>query len=151
MHGLHPDLPEALQYRSTPLNGVAVVFLFVALLALGERVMYDVARVFSGANWDYFNNLETIVVQAMFVVPVFLLSIVINAAMGEYRAKYAVVVLPYLLASLVLAIQLSFQITVYFYDHHTSFQLYVVMSAMTLISSVAIYVLQSRMPIILEE
>jgi hypothetical protein len=148
---VHLGADKILQYETSPLNQFAIVFLFIALLALGERALYDIARLFSGLDWNYFDNLETIIVQAMFVLPVFVAAIVINAAIGEKRQKYAIVLLPYLLVALALAMQLSGQITMYFYDHHTNIQLYAVMSLLILISSTAIYIIQSRMPLILEE
>lgn len=138
--------PRFFHYELTPLNVITIFLLLIALVALGERVLYDVARTFSGVDWNYFDNLQTIITQAMVILPIFILSIIVNVAVGESRQKYAVALVPYLLTSLLLTAQLSFQILNYFYYHHTSIQLYIVMSLLVLISSVAIYVIQSTMP-----
>lgn len=138
--------PSMFHYELSPLNTLTIILLLVALMVLGERVLYDIARTFSGPDWNYFDNLQTIITQSMLILPVFILSIIINVAVGERKQKYAVALIPYLLTSILLTAQLSFQILNYFYYHHTNIQLYIVMALLVLISSVAIYVIQSAMP-----
>ena len=138
-------------YNLSSFNIFSIIFLLASLLLLSERALYDIARIFVGPNYDYLNSLNTILAHAMFIIPVFVFSIILNMLIGEKLKKYAVVVIPYLITSIILIAQLSIQVITYFYDHHTNWQLYVVMTVLALISSVSIYVIQNRMPMILSE
>ncbi len=144
----HFSKPKILPEKFSPLNMVIVVFLLIALIALGERALYDVARFFSGPNYDYFDNLQTIVVQVMLIIPLLIVSIIANVLVGENRQKYAIALIPYLITTVSLVIQISLQIMVYFYNHHTNFQLYSAMSVLVLISSVSIFLIQERMDLL---
>lgn len=131
-------------YNLSPFNTFSIIFLLISLIVLSERALYDIARIFTGPNFDYFDNLNTILAQAMFIIPVFIFSIILNMLIGEKLKKYAVVVIPYLITSVVLIAQLSIQIVNYFYNHHTNWQLYLVMATLALISSVSIFVIQNK-------
>lgn len=135
-------------YNLSPFNTFSIAFLLLSLIILSERALYDIARIFVGPGFDYLNNLNTIIAHAMFIIPVFLFSIILNMLVGEKLKTYAVVVIPYLITSVVLIAQLSVQIVTYFYNHHTNWQLYMVMAVLALISSISIYVIQSRMTLI---
>ncbi len=132
-------------YKITPSNGFIIGLLFLVILALGERVLYDLARVFVGANeYNYFDNLATIGLHAIVISPLLAISITANVYMGENRQKYAVVLIPYFVATVVLALQLALQVSTYFYNHHTETEFYIVMFWLVFISSVAIYLIQER-------
>ena len=131
-------------YKFTFSSGFVVTILTLVLLALGERILYDLARNFAGSDYDYFDNLNTILIHSVFVIPLFALSIFLNVYMGERRQKYAIALAPYLVMGIILALQLSLQISVYFYNHHTKPEFYIVMSLLTLVSSASIYIIQSR-------
>lgn len=131
--------------KLTPSNGFIIVLLFLVLLALGERVLYDLARIFIGEEtYNYLDNLATISLHALVILPLLIVSIAVNIYMGEKRQRYAVVLVPYFIAALVLSIQLAIQFGVYFYNHHTQIQFYIVMTLLTAICSVAIYLIQER-------
>ena len=129
--------------KLTPSNGFVIVLLVLVILALGERVLYDLARTFIGENeYDYFDNLATISLHALVILPLLIASIIVNVYMGEKRQKYAVVLVPYFVATLGLSMQLAVQFGVYFYNHHTQAEFYAVMTALTIICSMAIYLIQ---------
>lgn len=125
-------------------HGFIIVLLVFVLVALGERILYDLARHFVGDAFDYLTSLPTIVVHATFIIPLLIVSIIVNVAIGERKQKYAIVLIPYFITSILLAIQLAMQISVYFYNNHTQLQFYVVMVLLVLITSIAIYTIQKR-------
>lgn len=133
-----------LHYKLSPGNGFAIGLLMLALIALGERVLYDLARIFASPPLDYFNNLNVIVVHAFFIIPLLIISIVINMLVGSKKAKYAIALIPYFVLSIVLALQLAFQVSIYFAFHHTQIQFYIVMTLLVVITTAAIYYIQDR-------
>jgi hypothetical protein len=133
-----------LHHRLEGGSGLAIAALFFALLALGERILYDLARIFVGPGYDYFNDLPTIIVHSFFIIPLLAISIAINVTLGEKKEKYAIVLVPYFFLSLVLAFQLIMQISVYFTDHHTPLQLYLVLLILIALCSYAIYYIQDK-------
>lgn len=129
--------------KLTPSNGFVIVLLVLVILALGERVLYDLARIFVGEDtYDYFDNLATISLHALVILPLLIAAIVVNVYMGEKRQKYAVVLVPYFVAALGLSMQLAVQFGIYFYNHHTQAEFYIVMTLLTAICSIAIYMIQ---------
>ncbi|MBX4186640.1 MAG: hypothetical protein KW802_00040 [Candidatus Doudnabacteria bacterium] len=132
------------QQKITPGLGFIIGLLFLALLALAERVLYDLSRTFAAGNLDYFLNLNVIVVHSLFIIPFLILSILVNVAVGERKQKYAVVLIPYFVLSIVLALQLIFQASIYFYFHHNNFQLYLVLLVLDVVCTYAIYEIQRR-------
>ncbi|OGN07394.1 MAG: hypothetical protein A3B86_01440 [Candidatus Yanofskybacteria bacterium RIFCSPHIGHO2_02_FULL_38_22b] len=143
--GIRSNPDPLFGYKLTFSSGFVVVVLLLVILGLGERVLYDLARHFgTSSNIDYFNDLGTILVHAAFIIPVFIVSIVLNVYAGERKQKYAMALIPYLGTSIALALQLMFQISVYFYNHHTKPQFYILMTLIAFISTIAIYIIQTR-------
>jgi len=135
---------DLLHYKFSGSTGAIVGILMLALVALGERILYDLARTMVGETYDYFDNLPTIMAHALFIIPLLIISIVLNLIVGEKKEKYAIVLIPYFVFSIVLALQLSLQIAVYFANHHTQIQFYVVMGLLISIVTFAIYFIQDR-------
>ena len=106
------------QQKLSPGVGFIVVILVLALIALAERILYDIARIFVSEGASYFDNLQVIMLHAAFIIPLLALSIFFNVMVGEKKEKYAVVLIPYFVLSIVMALQLVFQISIYFYYHH---------------------------------
>lgn len=119
-----------------------IVVLVVSLLAICERILFDLSRNMVGGGFNYANSLETIFVHAVFIVPVLAFSIILNVIIGQKRKKYAVVLMPYFVTTAILAIQLVGGISVYFSKHHTTFQLYVVLLALIAMTSYSIWFIQ---------
>ena len=131
-------------YKMTSGSGFVIVLLVLALIALGERILYDIGRLFATAPLDYFDNLDVIVVHSFFIIPLLIVSIIVNLLVGSRKAKYAVVLIPYFVLSIILALQLGLQIAVYFANHHTQFQFYVVMTIVIAVCTYAMYYIQSK-------
>ncbi len=121
----------------------AAAGLFAALLALSERILYDIARLLVGSNYDYFDDLRTIVAHSFFIIPVLIVSLIINLNF-EKKEKYSLILVPYFFLSIILAMQLALQISVYFSHNHTVFQLYLVLAVLIAFCSCAIYYIQDR-------
>lgn len=121
-----------------------VVLLIFALVSLAEKILYDLARTFALGSLDYFYNLQVIIIHSVFIIPLLILSIVVNVVVGEKKKKYAVAIIPYFVLSIVLAMQLIFQISIYFYYHHNDFQLYLVLLVLNVVCTYAIYEIQRR-------
>lgn len=132
------------QYQMSFGSGSVIVLLVLALIALGERILYDIGRTFAQPPLDYFGNLDVIIVHSFFVIPLLIISIIINLLVGSKKAKYAIVLIPYFVLSIVMALQLALQIAVYFRYHHTQLQFYVVMVIMVVVCTYAIYWIQSK-------
>ena len=132
------------QHKLTPGSAFVIGLLVLALVALGERVLYDLARLFGRDPLNYFNNLDIIVVHSFFVLPLLIICILINAVLGPKKEKYAIVLIPYFVLSIVLALQLLLQMAVYFAKHHTTVQFYIIMTLLTIICTAAIYMIQER-------
>lgn len=128
----------------TGASGFAVVLLVLVLIGLGERVLYDISRIFVGADFDYFNDLSTILAHTLFVMFLIILAVVINVVVSEKKEKYAIVLIPYFVMAITLALQVALEAGVYFYGHHTQFQFYLVMSTLVIVSSMLIYFIQKR-------
>jgi hypothetical protein len=131
-------------HKVTPGSGFITGLLVLALVALGERVLWDLARVFGGEPLNYFKNLDIIIVHSFFILPLLIVCILVNVLLREGKQKYAIVLIPYFVLSIVLALQLALQVAVYFTNHHTTLEFYIVMSLMALICTVAIYYIQDR-------
>src|SRR4051812_4473619 len=86
-------------------SGIFIIGLLVlALIALGERILYDLARLLAPAPLDYFNNLGVILVHAFFVIPLLIISIIVNVSVNVHKQKYAVVLIPYYVFTIVMAL-----------------------------------------------
>jgi hypothetical protein len=123
---------------------VVAILLFVTLLALFERVLYDVARVFVNPNPSYFNSIGVIISHAIVIVVLLFVSVILNTKLGMRKQKYAIAVIPYFVVSAALTLQLASQVFWYFSNHHTDLEFYVVTIVLIAALSYAIYVLQSK-------
>lgn len=122
-----------------------VLILFFAIVGLCERALYDIARFAIGSDSvDYFDDFGVIMVHTVFIMSFLASSLLVNLVVAEKREKYAVAIVPYFIASFTLTMQLSLQMGVYFYNHHTDLEFYLVMSALISICSYAIYFVQNR-------
>ncbi len=119
-----------------------IFVLVIALLAVCERILYDLSRTILGGGFNYVDDLQTIFVHTIFIVPLFALSIFINIFAGQQKKKYSIVLMPYFVTSVILAGQLVGEISIYFSNHHTKIQLYAVLGAIALIASYAIWFVQ---------
>lgn len=124
------------------IGGIIVFFLGAIILALSERILYDMARFVSPKDIDYIDNISVISVQAVFVVLFLVVALLLNFFVGPKAEKYAVALFPYFIVSIILIIQLAFQVSVYFYNHHTNLQFYVVMTSLVLLFTYIIYIIQ---------
>jgi len=124
------------------------VVLFCTLLALGERVLYDIARLINSVDSyfnalaNYFGDFPTIVGHVFFAALLLVLCLVLNMMVTEKKKKYAVIMLPYFCVAIAVMLQVLLEIGVYFYWHHTQVQFYIVMICLVVLSSVAIYGIQ---------
>jgi uncharacterized membrane protein len=126
-------------------SGIVIMgLLILAILALCERLIYDLTRIFLFEKIDYFGNLQVITIHAVAIISFLVVSLVINYLIGAKKEKYAVVLVPYFIVAIVLAIQLSLQVIVYFTNHHTNLQFYIIMSLLVLISTYSMYYIQKR-------
>ncbi len=124
-------------------QGFIVVILMISLVAICERVLFDLSRTIVVPDYHYFDSLQTIMVHALFIVPVLVAFIIINVLVGQYREKYAVILMPYFVTAMLLTMQLIVEITVYFANHHTTAELYVVLFCIVFIASYAIWYVQN--------
>lgn len=121
-----------------------VVLLVLVLIGLGERVLYDISRIFAGPNFSYFNDLSTLLLHTVFVMILLAVAVVINVVVAEKKEKYAIVLIPYFVMAIALTLQVALEAGVYFYSHHTQLQFYLVMSALVIVTSMLIYFVQKR-------
>jgi hypothetical protein len=125
---------------------VIVSLLVLALIALGERVLYDLSHAFAGdiGQYGYIDNPSVIVVHAIFILSLLIISIVLNYVFGRRREKYAIALIPYFVTSMILAVQLAIELGVYFTNHHNNLQFYLVMTLLVLVSSYGIFHVQNN-------
>lgn len=136
------------QMKLTGGNSFIVTILFLSLIALFERVLFDLSRNMVTTQTDYlesmFNNLDTIIFHALVIIPILIVCIAAYVLLGEKKNTYGVVFIPYLLTSIVLTVQLVSQISFFFSYHHTQIQFYIVMALLAVILSSAIFFVQKR-------
>ena len=128
--------------KFTTLGSFIIILLTVTILALSERILYDLARLIVSSSVDYFDNISVIILHAIVIISFLIIALVINLSLGSRKEKYAIALIPYFFVSIFLAIQLILQISVYFYNHHTDFQFYSVMTILVVVSTYAIYYTQ---------
>lgn len=119
-----------------------MAILIISLLAICERILFDLSRTIGGSTYSYYDDLQTIMVHALFIVPVFVVFIIMNLIIGQNRQKYAVILMPYLATTVFLVMQLVGEISIYFSNHHTTIELYIVLLCIVFIASYAIWYLQ---------
>lgn len=132
------------RHKISGASGFALVLLVLVLVGLGERVLYDISRIFVGDDFNYFNDLSTLLVHTLFATFLIVVAVVINILVTERKEKYAIVLIPYFVMAIALTIQVALEAAVYFYSHHTQFQFYLVMSTLVIVSSMLIYFVQKR-------
>ena len=138
------DQQNIFKTQFTTLGSFIVFLLGATVLALAERILYDVARYFAVPPVDYFDNISVIIVQAGVIILILILALFANLSIGPKKEKYAIALFPYFLVSIFLALQLALQISVYFYNHHTDLEFYVVMILLIVICTYSIYHIQKR-------
>lgn len=136
------NYPSLFKYKMSGTSGFVLVLLVLALIGLGERVLYDLSRIFAGPDFSYFDDLATLLVHTVFVMILIVLAVVINVTVSEKKEKYAIVLIPYFILAIALTIQVSLEAAVYFYFHHTQFQFYLIMSSLVVVCSMLVYVIQ---------
>lgn len=122
----------------------AVVLLVLVLIALGERVLYDLSRIFVGPTFNYLTDLSTLIVHTLFVSALIIIAAVVNVVMAEKKEKYAIVLIPYFVMAIALTIQVALEASIYFYFNHTQFQFYLVMSTLVIVTTSLIYFIQKH-------
>lgn len=132
------------KYKVSGTGGFVLVLLVLVLIGLGERVLYDISRFFVGPDFNYFNDLSTLIVHTIFASLLILIAVVVNIMVAERKQKYAIVLIPYFVMAIALTIQVAFEAAIYFYEHHTQFQFYLVMSTLVIVSTMLIYFIQKR-------
>lgn len=144
---IEENQPETGSIFTTRLTGSGmfiITLLVLSLIALGERILYDLARLFAPPPLDYINNLSVILVHAFFVIPLIIISVIINVMVVTHKQKYAIVLIPYYVFTIVMALQLAFEWGVYFANHHTVIQFYIVMVIFVAVCTYGIYYIQSK-------
>lgn len=134
--------------KFTTAGGFIVTLLGLSILALAERILYDVGRLLVAPPLNYFDNMGVIIIHGIVIIFFLALALISNMLIGPRKEKYAIALVPYYVVSIILALQLLLQISVYFINHHTTFQFYVVMIALTAVCTYGIYVVQKRHVII---
>ncbi len=132
------------KYKMSGVSGFVMVLLVLVLIGLGERVLYDISRLFVGNDFSYINDLSTLLVHALFVMILIVVAVGINMWVADRKAKYALVLIPYFVMALVLTLQVALEAAVYFYYHHTTFQFYLVMASLIIVTTMLIYLIQKR-------
>ncbi len=125
-----------------------ITLLGLALLALAERILYDTGRLLIAPPLDYFGNINVIIMHAVVIIAFLVLALTINVSLSENKKQYAIALVPYYVVSIILSCQLLLQISVYFYNHHTTLQFYVVMLALIAICTYGIYYIQKKYVVI---
>lgn len=132
------------KYKINGASGFALVLLVLVLIGLGERVLYDLSRVFVGDNFNYFNDLSTLLIHALFVMFLIIVAVVVNIAVAEKKQKYAMILIPYFVMAIALTLQVAIESGIYFYFHHNPFQFYLVISTLAIVTSLLVYFIQKR-------
>lgn len=132
------------KYKISGASGFALVLLVLVLVGLGERVLYDISRLFVGDGFNYFNDLSTLIVHTLFVALLLVVAVIVNVLVAEKKEKYAMVLIPYFVLAIALTVQIALEAAVYFYSHHTQFQFYLIMSTLVIVTSMLIYFIQKR-------
>lgn len=138
------DSNNVFNTKFTNTGGFIVTLLGLSLLALAERVLYDTGRLIALPPLDYFDNLGVIIVHAVVIIFFLVIALVLNLSLSHRQERYAVALVPYFVVSIILAMQLLLQVSVYFFNHHTTIQFYIVMIALVAVCTYGIYLTQSR-------
>lgn len=133
--------------KFTSSGTIVIGLLTVALIILAQRVLYDVARLFTGdsiGSFGYFDNPQAIWAHVFVIFPILFITLVLNYLFGENKQRHAIFLLPYFITTIIVTAQLIFQLGYYFATHHNDFQFYSVMSLLVVTLSVAIYAIQQK-------
>ncbi len=125
--------------------GVFIVSLLgISIISLAERILYDVGRLLVAPPLDYFDNMGVIVIHGIVIIFFLAIALITNMLIGLRKEKYAIALVPYYVVSIILSLQLLLQISVYFINHHTTFEFYVVMVVLIFVCTYGIYAIQKR-------
>lgn len=130
--------------KFTTAGGFIVTLLALSIIALAERILYDVGRLLVAPPLNYFDNMGVIVTQGIVIIFFLALALAANMLIGPRKEKYAIALVPYYVVSIFLSLQLLLQVSVYFVNHHTTFEFYVVMIALIALCTYGIYSIQKR-------
>ena len=129
--------------KFTTAGAFIVALLSLSLLALLERILYDAARILASGSLDYFQNIHVVILHSIIIIIFLLIALFTNLGVSNNQ-KYAIALLPYYIVAIFLSCQLLLQVSVYFYNHHTTLQFYVVMLALIIVSTYGIYFIQKK-------
>lgn len=133
--------------KFTSMGSIVMFLLTVALVLLGERVLYDVARSFTHDNigsFGYFNNGQAILSHVFVVFPILVITFLLNYTLGQRKQKYAIILFPYFITSIILSLQLALELAWYFALNHNDTQFYLVMVLLVLTTTFAVYFVQNN-------
>ncbi len=132
------------KYKGSGSQTFILTLLVVVLVGLSERILYDLSRTIVGPTYNYINDLATLLLHTVFAVVIIVVAVVINISVAEKKEKYAVVLIPYFITAIALALQVAVEAAIYFTNHHTKTEFYLVMTSLAAISSMLIYYIQKR-------
>ena len=132
------------KFKTSGSQTFILVFLVLVLIGLVERVLYDLSRTVIGTTYSYINDLPTLLLHTIFAIVIIVVAVTVNVAVSEKKDKYAMILIPYFVTAIALGLQVAVEAAIYFANHHTPVQFYLVMSSLVIIPSVLIYLIQKR-------
>ncbi len=126
------------------LGNVLVGVLVVAMVALMEKIIYDVIRKTVTQTPNYLGDINVITTSAMIIVPFLLIALMLGSMAIEKKKNSIVILFPVFATAIILTVQLLLQVSVYFANNHTNAQFYMVMVSLVVVSTYGIYFSKSR-------
>ncbi len=126
------------------LGNVLVGVLVVAMVALMEKIIYDVIRKTVTQTPNYLGDINVITTSAMIIVPFLLIALMLGSMAIEKKKNSIVILFPVFATAIILTVQLLLQVSVYFANNHTNAQFYLVMVSLVVVSTYGIYFSKSR-------
>ncbi|MDQ5949614.1 MAG: hypothetical protein QG669_138 [Patescibacteria group bacterium] len=126
------------------LGNVLVGILVVAMVALMEKIIYDVIRKTVTQTPNYLGDINVITTSAMIIVPFLLVALMLGSMAIEKKKNSIVILFPVFATAIILTVQLLLQVSVYFANNHTNAQFYMVMVSLVVVSTYGIYFSKSR-------
>lgn len=126
------------------LGNVLVGVLVVAMVALMEKIIYDVIRKTVTQTPNYLGDINVITTSALIIVPFLLVALMLGSMAIEKKKNSIVILFPVFATAIILTVQLLLQVSVYFANNHTNAQFYMVMVSLVVVSTYGIYFSKSR-------
>jgi hypothetical protein len=126
------------------LGNVLVGILVVAMVALMEKIIYDVIRKTVTQTPNYLGDINVITTSALIIVPFLLVALMLGSMAIEKKKNSIVILFPVFATAIILTVQLLLQVSVYFANNHTNAQFYMVMVSLVVVSTYGIYFSKSR-------